>query len=236
VVVEDGVARTLTEVCLRTGHKLPALAVLNTATDLSIPAQYVLTDFEKGTFMGTQYLLSLGCRRILFVIHRNLFLKPNTSLAQVPGQYGDSVRGYQRALAEAGLADREQILLIDHEFAADSEDRVRLQQVLTGPDRPDAVFAFGDYRGKHVIDIADEVGLRVPEDLSVLGYWNTPWAEMTRVPLTSISIREEEIAGIAAEKLIEARATNNQASGIVILDPELVIRGSCGKLKKHAAK
>lgn len=230
VVVEDGISSVLIEICRRTGHKLPALAVLNSAVDRSLPAQYVLTDFERGARIGTEHLLSLGSRRILFVIHRYRFLRPGITLDKVPGIYGDVIRGYASALAEAGLANREQIFLVDHEFAQESDDRTRMKELLSGPDRPDAVFAFGDYRAKHVIDIADEIGLRVPEDLSVIGYWNTPWAEMTRVPLTSISIREEEIARIAAEKLVAARMTNNQASGIVILEPELVIRGSCGRI------
>ncbi len=232
VVVEEGIAKILIEICKRTGHKLPALAVLNSTVNRSLPAQYVLTDFEHGTKIGTQHLLSLGCRRILFVIHRNLYLSPGMPLDTVPGLYGEAIRGYQRALADAGLSDREQIFLIDHEFAQDSEDRARLKELLSGPDRPDAVFAFGDYRAKHVIDIADELGLRVPQDLSVMGYWNTPWAEMTRVPLTSISILEEKIAQIAAQKLIAARTTDNQVPGTVIIEPKLVIRGSCGQALK----
>jgi LacI family transcriptional regulator len=228
VVVEDGVSKVLIDLCRRTGHTMPALAVLNAATRRTLPAHYVLSDFEFGAWMGTKHLLSLDRRRILFVIHRNLYLKDLKGLEEVPGIYGDVIRGYKRALAEAGLSKREMVFTIDHEFAQESEDRTRMKALLTGPDRPDAVFAFGDYRAKHVIDIADEVGLRVPEDLSVIGYWNTPWAEMTRVPLTSISIREEEIAQIAAEKLIADRMTGKHAGEPVILEPKLVIRGSCG--------
>lgn len=232
VVVEDGVSKVLQDVCQRTGHKLPALAVLNSAMDRSLPAQYVLVDFEKGAELGTRHLLALGRRRILFVIHRNRFMHPDDVLDQVPGLYGDVVRGYRKALAEAALAGQERYLLLDVEFAQDSEDRAKLREILTADNRPDAVFAFGDVRAKHVIDIADEVGLQVPEDLSVIGYWNTPWAEMTRVPLTSISVREEEVARIAAEKLMECGKLENPPPSITILEPELVIRGSCGHCSK----
>lgn len=228
VVLEDGVSEILIDLCQSTGHRLPAIAVLNEARRRTLPAKYVLMDIEHGTRIGTEHLLRLGRRRILFIIHRYLFLEPGATLDQVPGLYGDAIRGYQQALKAAGLAGQEQFLLVDREFSQGALDATRLKALLTGPDRPDAIFAFGDNRAKHAIDIAAEVGLRVPEDLAVIGFWNTPWAEMTRVPLTSVSVREEEVAQIAVEKLLAESAEGVTQPEVVILPPELVVRASCG--------
>jgi GntR family transcriptional regulator of arabinose operon len=236
IVMEEGYLHLLKRVAAT--HKLaaPPVAIVNYGSgDKSVRTQCVFSDFTHGTRLGTRHLIGLGHRRILFVIHRYRFALPDPDLETLPNLYGEALRGYAGALAEAGLTAQKAYFPVDAEFSRDGGDRERLKALLAGPDRPEAVFAFGDYRAKHVIDIAADMGLRVPEDLAVIGYWNTPWAEMTRVPLTSVSIGEDEIARIAASKLLEARRTGTWQAECVIVKPQLVVRQSCGaELQKRA--
>ncbi|MEI7435224.1 MAG: substrate-binding domain-containing protein [bacterium] len=226
LIIEERYAPLIADLCRKHNRKIPPLAVLNYGSAAPVcPACCVYSDFEYGTRMGTQHLIAQGCRRVLFVIHRHKYAASVASLELVKGMYGDAVRGYKQAMAEAGLA--EAFFFVDSEFSMESQDRVRLKEVLTGPERPDAIFAFGDIRAKHAIDIAADAGLKVPQDLSVIGYWNTPWAEMTRVPLTSISICEDQIANLAVQKLVDARKTGIKETETTIIKPRLVERSSC---------
>jgi GntR family transcriptional regulator, arabinose operon transcriptional repressor len=231
LVVEEDMLPLLAGLAKTSGKTLPMIAVVNHAHAPPIPVKAVITDLTFGTALGTRHLIELGRSRILFVIHRNIHMDPAIPPHTLPAMYGDICRGYADAMTAAGLADRIAYFYVDHEFEPGGDDRKRLQAVLAAPDRPDAVFAFGDYRAKHVIDIAAEIGLRVPEDLAVIGFWNTPWAEMTRVPLTTVSIREDEIARVAAEKLFQARQEKKCEPETVVVKPRLVVRVSCGALR-----
>ena len=228
LVLEKGVLESLCKLCAQRGIPLPSLAMLNRPAPADVPAVNIVTDFEYGTRLGTNHLLKLGHRKILFVCHANVYIPAGMRPDEHKSEYGHVVRGYTGALFDAGIAGNEHFFFIQHELAYGAAEREDLRRLLTGPDRPDAVFAYGDVRAKHVIDIAADAGLRVPEDLAVVGYWNTPWADMTRVPLTSVSIREDEIARLAVEKLTARRGRQKQRSETVVVNPELVIRASCG--------
>jgi GntR family transcriptional regulator of arabinose operon len=228
LVVEDSLLPLLAEIGGRSGKRLPLVAAVNYAYNRVLPVKAVVSDFILGAAMGTRHLIGQGRRKILFVIHRARYAEPGQAPHEVSGLYGDICRGYDQAMTAADLGANKSYFFVEHEFRPEGKDRERLSALLRGPDRPDAVFAFGDYRAKHVIDLAAEAGLQVPEDLAVIGYWNTPWAEMTRVPLTSVSIREDEIARTAAERLIEAHRKNDPAAVTAVIEPVLVVRGSCG--------
>ena len=110
-------------------------------------------------------------------------------------------------------------------------NRSGLVDILTSSDRPTAVFAYADFLAKQVIDAAKEQGLRVPEDLAVIGYFNTPWVDMLEVPLTFVSIKEDTIAGIAAQKLQASINHPVKLPETIYVKPELIIRKSCGVKK-----
>ncbi len=235
VVVESRYVEHLERVCSTSGHKMPALAVIN-YSDKSVlpPAKRVYSDFKAGASLATRHLLQLGRRRILFLTHRYFFAPQETPLEAIHGVYGETIRGYADAMNEAGLAAAKSYFLIEREFAEGSGERERLCKLLSSPDRPDAVLAFGDFRAKHVLSIAEEVGLNVPADLSLVGYWNTPWAKLSRVPLTSVSIREDEIARLAADQLMRAFQEGVCRDELTVVQPELIVRDSCGAHGTHA--
>jgi GntR family transcriptional regulator of arabinose operon len=229
LVVDSRYMEHLERVCRASGHKRPPVAIVNfSEVSSTSPAKRVFSDFRAGAALATRHLIGLGRRRILFLTHRFHFVAADTPLEAIPGVYGETVRGYADAMNEAGLADAKSYFLIEREFAPGSGERERLHELLASPNRPDAILAFGDFRAKHALAVAEDAGLRVPEDLSLVGYWNTPWAEMSRVPLTSVSIREDEIARIAAEQLMRAFKDGMCEDELTVVQPTLVVRASCG--------
>ena len=230
-VMEPDLVDALTGIAETGKLALPRMAIIIRGNEpLVRGATYVLTDFNHGGRIGTEHLIRLGHQRILFAIHRYEYLRPGQQLEDVPSEYGQVLRGYLGAMRDAGLERGAQCFFLEHELLEGQEERQRLREVLRGPDRPTAVFAYGDIRAKRVMDIADEAGLKVPGDLAVIGYWNTPWVEMTQVPLTSVSIREDEIARLAVESLFAGDKQVESPAAMMMVKPEMVIRESCGTM------
>ncbi len=130
--------------------------------------------------------------------------------------------GYRLALQGANLQQNETCIL---EAADNKERQEKLRAALADPaTRPTAIFAHGDFRIVNALGIIKEFGLKVPEDIALVGYYNTSHCEHFEVPLTSVSIREDELARIAAEKII-SRSTDRER---ILVKPTLVIRQSSG--------
>ena len=75
---------------------------------------------------------------------------------------------------------------------------------------------------RRIYKIAEKIGLRIPEDLGLIGWYNTPWCETFHPHLTSISIRED----LMAEKVIEVITNKKMQGKKFFITPELVIRDS----------
>ncbi len=98
-------------------------------------------------------------------------------------------------------------------------------------DLPTAVFAFNDVLSCAAIQAARSRGIRVPEDLSVIGFDNTILAEMTAPPLTTISQPIREMGRRVVELLIDEIQGKKKTKSKIILSPELVIRHSTAPVK-----
>lgn len=219
-IVTEGDARWISDCCIQQRRPCPPLALIHQGYGHANPQVRVFTDVRAGTELGTRYLMKLGHRDILFVVHRNGYLPAAAPPESDTGTYGDIIRGY---LAAMGKSCPPRILLLEDEFRTEAA-RARLRRILEAVDRPTAVFAYEDYRAKCVMDIAAGCGLSVPDDLSVLGYFNTPWAEHTAVPLSSISLRETEMAQRVVERLLGDKAAWPVSETVT---PVLVERASC---------
>jgi len=218
-IITEGNTRWIVRSYARLGRPCPSLAVIN-HTDADDPADVrVLTDTRQGTALGTRYLMELGHQDIMFVVHRNPYLSPDTSPERASGIYGQIAGGYCETVAETG---QPRYFIIEDEFKTD-DTRTRLRDLLRSSERPTAVFAYEDFRAKCVMDIAMEVGLSVPDDLSVLGYFNTPWGKHTTVPLSSVSTCE----GVIARRVVELLLGNSAGWQNVIGPGPIVTKNLC---------
>ncbi|AOS63898.1 LacI family DNA-binding transcriptional regulator [Actinoalloteichus hymeniacidonis] len=166
-----------------------------------------------GGLTATRHLLELGHRRIAVIGGPERVL---CSRARVDG--------YRSAMETAGLSvDPELIRHGDFHVEAGYQQAAAL---LDQPDRPTAVFAGSDLQAMGVYQAARQAGLRVPEDLSVVGFDDLPVAQWIGPPLTTVRQPLEEMAAAGA-RLALSLATGEEPSHTRIeLATSLVVRGS----------
>ena len=168
---------------------------------------------RQAAFDMTRHLIDLGHRRIAHVSGPANFAA--SSLRR---------RGYELALAEAGLA-REPSLVVEGDFTFAS-GIASVGKLLEG-ERPTAIFAANDDMALGVLQGAAAAGLSVPLDLSVAGFDDTPSALFSTPPLTTIRQPVAEMAAEATRRLVVSTDRPGDEDETVITVPyELVLRGS----------
>lgn len=183
------------------------------------------TDNFASASMLTEHLISLGHCRIAF-IHSGL----------EPWDCGINARfnGYRDAIQRAGLEIDESLCVQSGEKTIDeakSFDVRVVQELLLREDRPTAIFGFTDMMAIKVISVAHQMGLKVPEDLAVVGFDDILMSAYASVPLTTVRQPVQKVGKRAAEILfdrIESGGEEQQEPIHECFDGELVIRKSCG--------
>jgi LacI family transcriptional regulator len=169
------------------------------------------TNYE-GAREAMRYLLDLGHRRIAFIAGR-----PEIDSGQ------RRLKGYRDALASAGLAVDEQLIAAGDFSTAGG--RASGLDLLSRPDPPTAIFAANDQSALGVYQAAAELGVRIPDDCSVLGFDNIP--EARYVGLTTVDQFLEQMGYIAVQMLTRLIDREPLRERVHRMPTELVIRGSC---------
>lgn len=191
--------------------EIPVVAVDPHTGRADLPT--VESDSFGGALAATRHLLELGHRRISFLGGR-----PDLRSA------GLRDAGYRRALRDAGLPiDPDLIRPGLYEWQT-TRDSARV--LLGGPERPTAVFAANDLSAIAVIEVARELGIRVPEDLSVIGFDDVPEASRRAQPLTTIQQPMRRLGAVAGEMLLALLAGEPLDELHVTLPTRLVVRGT----------
>ncbi len=189
-----------------------------------IKTDYVVVDNAKGGFLAVKHLTDLGHKRIGFIG----FIESSTGF--------DRFEGYRNALGKAWIPYDENLVIdIPHSVVLETMGREEeagrhgeIDRLLNLKNRPTAVFCGNDYIAIGVIKRVLELGLRVPEDLAVVGFDNLPISSLTAVPLTSVAQPKFEIGKAAGEILIDQIEGKQAELKEIVLDVELVIRDSSG--------
>jgi LacI family transcriptional regulator, galactose operon repressor len=171
------------------------------------------SDNLRGAQLATEHLLDLGHRRIGFLSGR-----PDLQSAEL------RKTGYLRALEAAGVPADENLIRIgayDPEVSAASA-----HDLLTAPDRPTAVFAANDISAIATVGAARELGLSVPDDLSVVGFDNVPESALCSPPLTTVDQPIREMGHRAISMLIALINGDAVERTHVTLETGLVVRHS----------
>ena len=170
------------------------------------------TNFSGGV-QATRHLLDLGHRRIAFAGGAESFLPSSERL-----------QGYLSAVrAGEGLVDESLVRSRAHTFAA---GLAMADELLDRPDRPTAVFAASDSIALGVLASAQRHGLRVPEDLSVVGFDDSPAAASAAPPLTTVRQPVVEMGRVALRTLLQLARGERVDSHHVQLSTTLVVRES----------
>ncbi|HHW12776.1 MAG TPA: LacI family transcriptional regulator [Firmicutes bacterium] len=131
-------------------------------------------------------------------------------------------------------AHKENKLPVNYSLVADGGYTVNdayeaAKKILSGPVRPTAIFATDDIKGLGVFKALNEAGLRIPDDISLIGHNNYDIAELIQPPLTTIDVPIEQLGSIAAEILFDL-INGKQPPKRTILKTKLIIRGSCREI------
>lgn len=172
------------------------------------------SDNVGGALVAVRHLIGLGHTKIAHIRGRR-----DLASAQLRED------GYRQALQEAGIPFDQDLVLFGEYSAAQSALVAR--ELLDRPDRPTAVFAANDTSALGVLSVARELGLRVPEDLSIVGFDDIPDAANSTPPLTTVAQPLHELGERALEMLLALLDGQPVATG-VHLPAELVVRASTG--------
>lgn len=176
---------------------------------------YVLLDDEKGGYLITKHLIELGHKRIVGVFKAD----------DRQGQNRHS--GYVRALQEAGIWYDPSLVVWFHTEDMQSLPQEMIQEIVS-KEQIDAVVSYNDRIAIQIINALEEVGVKIPEDISVTGFDDSEFAKNLKVPLTTIKHPQRKIGEAAAElliKLMKGYAVEDDKLHIM-MEPELVIRDS----------
>ncbi len=192
--------------------RVPVLFLSENFVDL--PVDSVSVDNAKGTFIGTDYLYSMGHRRILYLGRRK-----NSAAHE------QRARGYLNACEAKGLEPS----FLDSEFQRSSRQTGYLlaRHYFSKPLRHTAIYCATDSLAIGVMQAADEAGIRIPEDVSLIGFDNISFTELPRINLTTVDQPKEQMALAAVERLTAIIANPDSQPVHKILSPTLVERSSC---------
>jgi len=181
------------------------MSVLSTST--------VLVDDFAGGYNATRHLIELGHRRIA-VIAESMSVSSSK----------ERVRGYRHALEEAGLSFAEE-LVATSDFSIES-GRETAHAILKLPERPSAIFACNDLLAIGAMQAAKELGIRVPEELSVVGFDNTILATITDPPMTTVAQPIRAMGHQVVDLIVSEINETSTVKQRVVLLPELIVRQS----------
>ncbi|HEV2487900.1 MAG TPA: LacI family DNA-binding transcriptional regulator [Terracidiphilus sp.] len=185
---------------------------------VGLAANFVGVDDEVVGMIATNHLIDQGCLRIAHI------RGPETSTAL------GRVQGYRRALSERQMIPQAEHIV---SIGSSGDDRggpggyEAAKRLLETNPRPDGIFCFNDPIALGAMRAILDAGLRIPEDIAVVGCGNVLYSDFLRVPLTSVDQDSSAIGRLAAElalTLVGAKAPVHPRTELI--NPKLVVRTS----------
>lgn len=174
----------------------------------------VVLDNEDGAYQATKYMISRGLNQIALI---------NGAL-DLP-LYLQRYKGYLRALKEAGLAEPDRMVV--HGASGWEDGYLVMKDMLIHDHKPDGVLASSDPKAMGVIRAIRDMGMKVPQDISVMGFDNLDFSSMIDPPLTTVAQPFYEMGIRACRRLIQLIEKGRcEKAQMEMLPAELVIRKS----------
>ena len=173
----------------------------------------IFCDNEHGGHLAARHLIEAGHRRIAFI--------------GGPAQVSSSIerrRGYLTALREAGIHNSSSMQI--HGAYTVEHGRAAMRSLIADPRRPTAVFASSDEIATGCLEVLRDAGLRVPEDLSIVGFDDVGPLHLFNPPLTAVRQPVELLGRRGVELIVSQTQGNAPAATIERLPVELVVRSS----------
>lgn len=175
----------------------------------------VVIDNTRCGYLATEHLIRQGCRRVAIVtasLNRNV--------------YAQRFAGYLRALDVYNIPFADELLLIEKADCTGGEEAA--ESILNLNPLPDGLFITSDLVAAMCMHELQEAGVRVPEDIAIVGFNNDPLSRLTTPALTTIDYPGLQMGRAAACNLLEQLAgrCSGRREGMAVVPSELVVRGS----------
>ena len=191
------------------------LVLLNRETDEPVDCDIVLNDNAGGARAATEHLIALGHRNIAYVTAR-----------KAVSTVRDRLAGYRGALIAADLPADDRYVVRSEINVGDANDATRM--LFERSDRPSAILAYNDLMAVGVLAALTEMGLRVPDDIALVGYDDIAYAPYLSVPLTTVRQQTQRMGRTAARLLLDRLNGSEMPPRRMVLPSELIVRASSG--------
>ncbi|WNH10682.1 LacI family DNA-binding transcriptional regulator [Thalassobellus suaedae] len=179
----------------------------------------VTIDDFKGAYEATKHLIDQGYKRIAHLSNdRSLQIFKNRYL------------GYKQAIIDNGLEFDESLVI--ETMSKVAEGRKTTKIFLDMDRRPDAIFSSSDFTALGAIEEIKAHGLKIPEDISVVGFSNEPFTKFMELSITSVDQSPIEMGRIAAQVFLEEVNNSKKVKSEkhIVLTPQLIVRKSSQRL------
>jgi DNA-binding LacI/PurR family transcriptional regulator len=192
------------------------------------PADHIAIDNVAAAAMATEHLVAIGRRRIAAIGHQ-----PNAS-----GETAHlRLQGYRQALEAAGIAPQDSLIAPATQFDRPSGARA-MTALLEAHSAPDGLFCFNDLLAFGAMRVLHDHGIRVPDDIAIVGFDDVDEAAYGVPSLTSISPDKAEIAAQSVRRLLNRMRHDDGPPQEIVVAHRLQIRettAGTGTQAKHAA-
>ncbi|MES2005805.1 MAG: LacI family DNA-binding transcriptional regulator [Bacteroidota bacterium] len=181
----------------------------------------VIINNHKAGYEATTHLIEQGCKRIA---HITANLKRNV--------YAERLKGYQQALAEHGLKYNDKYVIVDD--LSEEASILSAKKILAMRPLPDGIFITNDFCAAVCMQTLKEAGIRIPEDIAIVGFNNDVICKIIEPKLSTINYPGIEIGEIVARNLINHLQgdSNIHLTNTIIIKSELIVRASSLRKKK----
>lgn len=195
----------------------------------AVGGDVVVVDNHRATKNAVHHLVALGHRRVAIVVERETALDARAAVRRKPA-LADAMTstlrevGWAAGLVEAGLPVEDRMIrrtLYDRDSA-----RQETAAALAMADPPTAIITTDETMTLGTLEAVLDAGLRIPEDVSVIGFDDPSWTTLLRPPLTVIAQPVYELGVTATQRLLGRIGGDERPPEVVVLDTSLVIRGS----------
>ena len=199
-------------------YQIPYVFIQGIYTEMK-DKPHILMDDAKGGYLVTKYLLDLGHRRI-------------TGFFKADDIQGiQRHKGYVKALQEDGIPyDPDQVVWF-HTEDRRSKPSMMVKEMVKSGQLPDGIVCYNDQIAVQVIETLEACGLRVPEDVSVVGFNNYLYPELADREITTYEVNIKAMTKVALEKVLKQIKNPKRGHGMDIVSGRMVIKKSV-KLKK----
>jgi len=180
-------------------------------------ADAVTIDNVSGAYLAVKHLIDLGYERIGMIGG-----SPHLTTGQ------ERYEGYRKAISASGRKVDEKLIKVGN-FKTESGYRLAME-FITSPQPPRAIFVANNLMTLGALRAMREQGVRVPQDIALVGFDDMPWSSELCPPLTAVSQPTYELGQETVHLLLRRLADPDAPIRTVTLQPRLVVRESCGAI------